>query len=126
MDAGLGVRVALYADGLARAFARARVCLGALAADGQAAEMANAAVALDTLEALQVHTDFAAEITLDHILAVLDRMDNLRELGFAQVFRAHRAINPRALEDLFRIHRADSVDITKRDIDTLPCRNVHT
>src|SRR5688572_15725900 len=36
VDAGLGLRVALHADGLPRAFARTRVGGGALATDGEA------------------------------------------------------------------------------------------
>ena len=126
MDAGLGVGVALHADGLAGTFAGAGVGLGALAADREAAQMADATVALDALEALQVHTDFAAEIAFDDVLAILDGVHDLRELSFAQVFRAHCAIDARAFQNLFRIHRADSVDITKRDIDALLRGNVHT
>ena len=126
MDAGLGVRVALHADGLARTFAGACVRLGALTANREAAQVPNATIALDTLEALQIHTDLAAKIAFGHILSVLDRVDNLRELGFTQILGANGAINACALEDLLGIHRTDSVNITKRDIDALLSRNVHT
>jgi len=126
MDACFGVRVTLDADRLTRTFAGPGVRLGALTADGQAAKVTDATVALDTLEALQVHADFAAKIAFDHVFAVLDGMNDLRKLGFAQVLRADRAINACALQDLPGIHRAESVDITKRDIDALFRRNVHT
>ena len=126
MDAGFGVRIALHADGLARALPRTRVSLGALTADRQAAEVADAAVALDTLEALQVHTDFAAQIAFDHVFAFLDGVHDLRKLRFAQIFSADGAINIGALQNLLRIDRTNSVNVTKRDIDALFRRNVHT
>ncbi len=80
VDAGLGVRVALHADGFARAFARAGVGLRALAAHGQAAHVADAAVALDALQALEVHAEFAAQVAFDDVLAFLDRVNDLGEL----------------------------------------------
>ena len=72
MDAGLAFGLRTHTDGLARALAGAGVGLGALAADRQAAQVPDAAVALDALQALQVHADFAAQIAFDHILAVLN------------------------------------------------------
>ena len=126
MNTGLGIRIALHADRFARSLARARIRLCALAPYRQPAQVANPAVALDALEALQVHTDFTAQIAFDHVLAILDGMHDLRKLGFAQIFRAHRVSNTGAFQNLFRIHRADSVDITKRDIDALLRGNVNT
>src|ERR1700758_5290942 len=99
MDAGLGVRIALNADGLARTLARAGVGGGPLTADGQAAEMPDAAVTFDTLKAFEVHADFAAQIALDHILAVLDRVNDLRELLLVQILGADGGIDFGLLED---------------------------
>ncbi len=96
MDAGLGARVALHADGLTRTFARAGVGLRALAAHGQAALVADATVATDALETLEIHADFAAEVALDDILALLDRVDDLRELGLGQILCADGRVNIRA------------------------------
>jgi len=59
MDAGLGVGIALHADGLARAFARAGVGLGALAAHRETAHVTNSAIALDALQTFQIHAEFA-------------------------------------------------------------------
>src|ERR1039458_13552 len=126
MDAGLGVRVALHADGLARAFAGAGVGLRALAANGQAAQMADAAITLDALQPLEVHADFAAQIAFDDVFALLDRMDDLRELLLGQILRADRAVNVRALENFQRVGRADAVDVAQRNVNALAGRNFNT
>jgi len=126
VDAGLGVRVALHADGLARAFARASIGLGALAADGQTAHVADAAIALDTLQALEVHADFAAQVAFDHVLAFLDGMDDLRELLLGQISGADGRVNVRALEDFFRVDGANAVDVAQRDVDALVRRNFYS
>ena len=103
VNASLGVRVALHTDGLARTFARARVRLRALPADRQTAQVADAAIALDALEALQVHAQFAAQIAFDDILAFLDRVHDLRKLSFIEVLGADARIDLRAAEDLFAL-----------------------
>ena len=119
MNAGLGVRIALDADGLARTFARAGVGLGALAANRQAAQVADATIALDALQALEVHADFAAQIAFDDVLAVLDGVDDLRELRFVQILGADARIDLGLFEDVFRVARADAVNVAQRDIDAL-------
>ena len=126
MDAGLGVRIALHADGLAGAFARAGVGLGALAAHRQAAQMADAAVTLDALEALEVHADFAAQITFNDIFALLNRVDDQGELLLGQILRANRRVNVGAFENLFRVDRANAVNVAQRDVNALAGRNFHT
>ena len=126
MDAGLGVRVALHADGLARTFARAGVGLGALTAHGQPAQVADAAVALDTLKALQVHTDFAAQIAFDHVFAFLNGMNDLRKLLLVQGFRPQARIDAGAVQDDLRIDRADAVNVTESDIDSLLAWDINT
>ncbi len=103
MDAGLGVRIALHADRLARAFAGAGVGLGALAAHRQAAQVADAAIALDALQALEVHADLAAQIAFDDILAVLDRVDDLGELLLGQILGADARIDVGLGQDLFAL-----------------------
>ena len=126
MDTGLRIRIALHADGLARTFAGTGIGLGALAAHGQATHVADAAVALDALEALEVHADFAAEITFDHVLAFLDGMDDLGKLLLGQILGADGRINVRALENLFRIDGADAVNVPQRDINALVRRNFYS
>ena len=126
MNAGLGVGIALHADGLARTFARAGVRLGALAAHGQAAHVADAAVAFDALQPLQVHADFAAQIAFDDVFAFLNGMDDLRKLLLGQIFGADGRVNVRALEDLLRVDGADAVDVAQRDVDALVRRNFYS
>jgi hypothetical protein len=119
VDAGLGVRIALHADRLARTFARAGVGLGALAAHGQAAHVADATVALDALQALEVHAEFAAQIAFDDIFAFLDRVNDLGELRLGQILRADGRVNVRAFENLLRVDRADAVNVAERNVNAL-------
>src|SRR5438094_844184 len=102
MDTGLGGWAADHADGFAGSFAGAGVGLGALAADGQPAQMADAAIALDALEALEVHADFAAQIAFDDVFAVLNGVDNLRELLLGQILGADGRVNLGLGQDYFR------------------------
>src|SRR5262245_5198594 len=126
MDARLRVRIALHADGLARTFAGAGVGLRSLAAHGQAAHVADAAVALDTLQALQVHADLAAQIAFDDILAVLNRVHDLGKLLLGEILGANRRIDLRAGEDVLRVAGTDAVDRAQRDINALVRRNFNT
>src|SRR5579862_4685960 len=108
MDTGLRVRIALHADCLARTFARAGVGLRALTAHRQAAHVANAAIALDALQPLEIHADFAAQIAFNDIFAILNRMDDLRELRFAEILRADARVDLGLRQDLDRVGRADA------------------
>src|SRR4051812_49295761 len=116
VNTGLRVRIALHTDRLARTFARAGVGLSALTAHRQAAHVADATIALDALQALEVHADFAAEITLDDILAVLDRVNDLRKLRFAQVFRPGFRVDFGLDQDLDGVRRADAINIPQRNV----------
>lgn len=126
MDAGFGVRIALHTHCLAGAFARTRVCRGSLAAHRQAAHVAHPAVTLDALEPLEIQTNLTAEVTLDDILALLDRVNDLGKLVLIQVLRAQRRVNVRLLEDGDRVDRADAVNVSKRDINPLLTRNIYS
>jgi len=119
MDAGLGRWAAHDADGLAWAFAGAGVGLSALAPDGQTTQVADSAIALDTLQTLEVHADFAAEIAFDDIFAVLDGVNNLRELLLGQVLGANGGIDIGLGEDIARVAGPDAVDIAQRDVNAL-------
>src|SRR2546421_10535930 len=119
MDAGLCRWAAHHTNGLARAFSRARVRLRPLAAHWQPAQVADTAITLDRLEALQIHTDLPAEIAFDHILAVLNGMDDLRELLLGQIFGPDARINIRPGQDDFRVARANPVNIPQRNFDAL-------
>src|SRR5688572_19726362 len=100
MDAGLGFGPALHADALARALAGAGVRRGPLTTHGQAAQVANATIALDPLQALEVHAHLAAEVAFDHVAAVLDGMDDLRNLLLRKVLGADVPLDLRALQDV--------------------------
>src|SRR3954453_2483607 len=115
MNASLRAGVASHTDCLTRAFAGARIRLGALATNGQAAQVTDAAIAFDTLQALEIHADFAAEIAFDHILTVLDGVDDLRKLGLGEIFGANLGIDLGAGEDLYRVSGADAVNVTQRN-----------
>jgi hypothetical protein len=126
MNAGFGVRVALHADGFARAFAGAGVCGSALAADGQAPQMADAAITFDTLEALEIHAQFAAQIAFDDVLAVLNGVNNLGQLLFVQILGANGGVNAGLGKYDFGIGRANAIDVTQSDIDSLSARYFNT
>src|SRR4051794_34676746 len=103
MDAGLGSWAADDADGLARTLARARVGLRALSADRQTAQVADAPITFDPLQALQVHADLTAKVALDHILTVLNRVNDLRKLLLSEILGANRRINIGLGQDIFRV-----------------------
>src|SRR5689334_15876801 len=126
MDTRLRIRITLHADRLTRSLACARVRLRALTAHRQTAHVADATIALDILKTLQVHTDLAAQGALDHILAVLDRVNDLRKLLLRQVLRADARVNVRASEDLYRVDRANAVNVPQRDINALVRRDFNT
>lgn len=126
MDAGFGSWAAHYTDRLAGSFARARVGLGTLTTNWQAAQVTNAAIALNALQALQVHTNLTAEVAFDDILAVLNRMDDLRKLCFRQVLGPDARLDIGLGQDDFGIGGANAVNIAKRDIDALIRRNFYT
>ncbi len=126
MDAGFGGGVADDANGLARAFAGAGVGLGALTANGQTAKVADAAMALDGLEALEVHANLAAQIAFDDVFAVLNRVNNLRELLLGQILGADAGFDVCPGEDDFGIVRADAVNVTQSNINALVWGNFYT
>src|SRR6478609_6215539 len=126
VNAGLGIRVTLHTDSPTRTFAGTSVGLGTLTTHRQAAQVADATIALDGLQPLEIQTEFAAQIAFDHILAVLDRVNDLGQLRFGEVLRADRRVNVGAFENLDGVNRADAVDVTERDINALVRRNFYT
>ena len=61
------------------------------------------AIALDGLQALEVHADFAAQIAFNDILAFLDRVHDLGELLLVQILCANARVNLSAFEDRLRV-----------------------
>ena len=117
MDTGLSGWAADHADGLARALASAGISLSALAANGQTAQVADAAVAFDALQALEVHANLPAQVTFDHVFAVLDRMDDLGELLFGQVFGANIGIDLGVNQNDLGVAGTDAVDVSQGDLN---------
>ena len=93
MKLSLGGRVSLNTHRLAGPLAGAGIGLCALTADGQAPAVSLAAVGLDGLKSLQVHAQFTTKITLSHILALLDRIHDQRQLSLIQGLGAKRRID---------------------------------
>ena len=126
VGAGLGIRIALHTDRTARTLAGAGVGLGALAAHRQSPKMAVSAIRLDRLKALQVDTDFAAQVAFDDILALLDRVHDQGQLGFGKIFCAGRGINPGLGKNLTGINRTEAVNVAEGNIHPLLARNINT
>src|SRR5437660_1703324 len=123
MNAGFGGWATHHADSFARALACARIGLGALAANGQAAQVPDPAIAFDALQALEVHADFPAQIAFDDVLAVLNRVDNLRELLFGQILGANAWVNIGFGKDVAGIGGTNAVNVAQSDVDALIRRN---
>jgi hypothetical protein len=126
MDTGLGGWAADNTDGLARPFAGAGVGLGALATDRQSTQMADAPVAFDTLQPFKIHADFAAEVTSDDVLAILNGVYDLGELLFRQVLRANARIDIGFGQDDLRVAGPYAVNVTEGNVDPLVGRNLYT
>lgn len=113
MNTGLSVGVALHTDGAPRTFARARIGLGALTTHGQAPKVPDATMAFDTLQPLEIKTQFPPQVALDDIFAVQDGMDDLGQLLLGEVFRADGRVHGRLCQDDLGIDRSDSVDVAQ-------------
>ena len=81
--------------------------------------MANAAITFDALKPFEVQPQFPVQVALDHILAILNGMDDLRKLSFVQVLRADAGIDFRFCQDHLRIGWANAEDIPQRDFNAL-------
>lgn len=118
MNSGLGVGIALHSDCLAGTLASAGVGGCPLASNGKSSKMAYASIALNALQALQIQSDFASEIALNDIFAILNGVNNLRKLLLVKILGSDAWIDLGFCQDDLRVGRTDSVYITKRDIDS--------
>jgi hypothetical protein len=123
MNSGFGGWTADHTDGFARALAGARIGLRALSADGQTTQVAHASVTLDTLQAFEIHANFAAQVAFDDIFAILNGVNDLRQLLLSQVLGANAGIDIGLGQDVAGIRGTDPVNITQRDVDALIGRN---
>ena len=126
MNSGLGVRIPLHSDRLARSFAGAGVGLCPLPSHRQAAHVTHSTVALDALQALEVNTEFSTQIAFDHILAVLDGVYDLRKLRFGEILCPDARVDIGASQHLHRVDWADSIDVAQGNINALVRRNFHS
>jgi hypothetical protein len=124
--AGFGVFVALHADRLAGAFARAGVRAGALTANGKTATMTDAAVTIDRLEPLEILLQFAAQIAFDHILVFGDDLDDPVELLIAQALGANIGADFSLFEDQLRPGRANAVNVREGGFNPFVTGNIDT
>jgi hypothetical protein len=119
VNAGLGSWAAHDTDGLSRALARARIGLSSLAPHGQSPQVSDTSIALNALEALQIHSDLAAQVAFDYVLAILDRVNDLGELLLSQVLGPNARVNLGPGQDVDGVARADAVNIAQGNIDAL-------
>jgi hypothetical protein len=81
MKLRLGGWASLNTHRLTGTLAGAGIGLCALTADGQASAVTLTAVGLDGLKSLQVHAQFTSKIAFGHILTILDRIHDQRQLS---------------------------------------------
>src|SRR5574337_146936 len=117
-----GSRLGDDRDLFAPALAGARVGAGALAAYRQAFAVAQTAIAAEVHEALDVHRDFAAQITLDRELGDVDaqRLD----FGLGQVLDLGRWLDARHLANQARAAAANTVNALQADDGVLIRRDI--
>ena len=92
--------------------------MGPLTSHRQSLAVAKAAICSEVDEPLDVHGDFAPEVAFDHVVAV-DDFANLKNLGVRKLVHPLGVGNARLLADLFRVLRADPVDVAEGDDDPL-------
>lgn len=88
--------------------------------------MSDTSIALDTLKAFQIHANLPPEIALNHVLSILNRMDDLRKLLLVQILGTDRRIDLSLRKDLFRVYRPNAINIAKGYIDPFLAWNINT
>src|SRR6185369_8018614 len=111
----------LPGDGLTRAFARAGIRAGALAANRQAAAMPQAAITANVFQPSDILLKLSPQLAFDHIFAIEDAGQTC-DLFVGQIFRLALRIDACFLAKLQRSRRANPVDITERDVGRLIAR----
>src|SRR5579862_1140666 len=100
---------------LARALARAGVRPRTLAAHGQTPAVPYPPVAADFHQALDVHGDVLAEITL-HATLLLYHAADLPDVVFRQILHAEVGADPCLREDLVRTDSPDAENVRQTDL----------
>src|SRR5713226_4585435 len=121
-SAGLRGRSGNLDRGLARAFARARVGAGTLAANRQSLAMAGAAIAAEVHQPLDIHRHLATQVALDG--KSCDLFAQTLHVGFRQVFDFRMLIDLGCKTDHLRARATDAKDRLQGDLRMLVVRNV--
>src|SRR3712207_580154 len=95
----------------------------ALTAHRKAAAMPEPAVGAKVHQALDVHRHVAAEVALDHVVAVY-RLADLQHLRIRELVHAAALGDVHLGDNLPSLGGADPVDILQRDDDALVRRNI--
>jgi hypothetical protein len=103
----------LFPDRAARTFAGPGIGLRTLPANRQTAAMPDAAIAAEIHEALDIHRNFAAQITFDR--ETRDRIAQARNFGLTQVFDLNGRVDLRLATGFERAGAPDAVDVRQRD-----------
>jgi hypothetical protein len=112
----------LLADRLARTLAGTGVGLGALTTNRQAATVTQAAVAAEVHQALDVHVDFAAQVTFSGELG--DFATQLLDLLVREILDFRRRVDPGGRPDVLRGSATATLDVGQRDNSVFVIRNV--
>ncbi len=88
--------------------------------------MADAPITFNSLQAFQIHAQFAAQIPLNHIFTLLDGMNDLGQLLFGEVFSPNLRIDGRLLDNGLGINRAETINVAEGNVDPLLAWNVNT
>src|SRR4029077_1574077 len=115
----------LAGDGLGRAFAGARVGVGALSTNREPAPVTQPAVAAEIHQPLDVHGNFAPQIAFHDIVAV-DHFANLQHVLVAELGHPTRWVDVHLFHDFLGLLRPDAMDILQGDHNALVCRYVNT
>src|SRR6266699_5864998 len=86
--------------------------------------MPHAAITADFNQPLDVHVYFAAQVSLDFLLAV-DYFAQTVDLFFGQVFHPYIRVNAGSLQDLSARCEADPVNVRQRNLHALIPWNVN-
>src|SRR5262249_37464051 len=118
-------RLLLAGDRPGWALAGAGIGMRALPADREPLAVAQAAIAAKVHQALDVHCNFAPEVTLNGVVAI-DRLANLRNLEIGELIDPGRCRDAHPLADFLRELGTNSMDVLQADDDALLRRDIHT
>lgn len=87
--------------------------------------MTQTTVAAQVHQPLDIHSNFASEITLDRVVGV-DHLADPNDLGVGEFIHATIVRNPDLGTDLARLRTPNPMNVGERDLDALVGRNVDT